>query len=233
MKTIQIRHVKTRSLIFSGSFRNIREAAEAAIADNVSLAFAELSHANLAHAELDGGDFDQACLNGANLTAANLSECSFHAAQMANTQLHSAVFCQSHLEAVDFRGALFGATDITDAYIGRCQFDTLSALEMNFRSIHGMGLSGFTDSDSVLCGISRPPLVIKGLDLPLACLDSHAVIGSQAIAFDALRNILTCAKNPPASVSSHLYAFLRAHRNLLDSLMETRKSFQNQAQKAA
>lgn len=233
MKTIEIKHVRTGSIIFSGFFRNIREAAEQAITENVSLSFADLRHANLAHAELDGGDFDQASLEGSNLTAANLSECSFHTTRMAHAQLHSAVLCQSQLEAVDFRGALFGATDITDACISHCQFDTLSALDMGFTATHTMALNSFSAFDNTLCGLSRPPLVIKGLALPLACLDSHILIGLEALPFRTILDILTYAKRPPEYIPSHTYSFLRAHKNLLNSLMKLHRRPALCEQKAA
>lgn len=233
MKTIEIKHVRTGNIIFSGFFRNIREAAEQAIADNVSLALADLRHANLAHAELDGGDFDQASLEGANLTAANLSECSFHATRITNAQLHSAVFCQSQLEAVDFRGALFGATDITDACISHCQFDTLSALDMDFTATYAISLNSFSAFDNTLCGLSHPPLVIKGLGLPLACLDSHILAGSEALPFRTVQNILMHAKKPPEYIPSRTYSFLRAHKNLLNSLMKLHAQLSPREQKAA
>lgn len=233
MKTIEIKHVRTGSIIFSGFFRNIKEAAENAIADNVSLAFADLRHANLAHAELDGGDFDQASLEGANLTAANLSECSFQATRMTNTQLHGAVFCQSQLEAIDFRGALFGATDITDAHLGHCQFDTLSALDMDFTAACSLALNGFFSFDNTLCGISRPPLVIKGLELPLACLDSHILAGHEALHVRSLHDILMYAEHPPEHIPSRTYAFLRAHNNLLNSLIKRHDRLALHGRKAA
>ncbi len=211
MKTIQINHFRTGQILYQGRFANIRQAVEAALCDRVSLAFADLRHANLVNADLDGAVLDGAQLGDANLLGANLSEASLHRTCFQNALLHSATLCESIIDAANFEGALFGATDLSGAKIRRCLFSTLSALELNYKDAAALNMNGFMAAEDFLCGFSRTPLLLKGLSKPVACLDHKMLIGLEAIEPNA----------PHAPAPSLLAPFIKTHHALLQNLWLT------------
>lgn len=211
MENITITHFRTGQILFEGPFKSLRHAVEAAIADNVSLAFADLRRANLAHAEMDGAILDSAQLQDAHLLGANISEASLRRTSFKNAQMHSAVLCESIIDAASFEGTLFGATDIAGAKIKRCLFDSLSAFSLNFRDAAEVSLNGFMAAQEQLCEFSRPPLALHGLPYPVACLDRKLLVHGHAV-----------GPRPAADqLPSPLFAFIRAHQGLLEILWHT------------
>lgn len=208
MKNIAITHFRTGQTLFEGPFKSLRHAVEAAIADKVPLAFANLRHANLVNAEMDGAILDSAQLEDANLLGANISEASLHRTCFKNAQMHSTVLCESIIDAASFEGTLFGATDITAAKIKRCLFDTLSAFSLNFSDAGDARLNGFMAAHDELCEFSRPPLILNGLAHPIACLDHKLLVRGHALPPDLTRE----------QWPSPLFTFIRAHRTLLETL---------------
>ncbi len=186
----------------------MRQAVEAAIEDKASLAFADLRRANLVNAEMDGAILDNAQLENANLLGANISEASLHRTCFKNALMHSAVLCESIIDAANFQGALFGGTDITGSKIKRSLFDTLSTFSLNFKDAAEISLNGFMAAHEELCEFSRPPLVLNGLIYPIACLDHKLLVHTQA---------LTPHLNQE-HMPSALFAFIRAHKPILDTL---------------
>lgn len=209
MSKLSINHFRTGRALFSGSFKTMKTAVEAAISDNVSLAFADLRHANLINAQMDGAILDGAQLDEANLMGANISEASLRRTSLMNTNLHSVTFCDSILDAINARGALFGGTDITAAIIQRCLFDTLSALELNYRDAKKIGLNGFMADNEQLCEFSQTPILIKGFNYPIYYLDRVTLIGH--IAWE-----LTDKHNLP----SGMFSFIQSHRQTLNNLRQ-------------
>lgn len=208
MKHIAITHFRTGQPLFEGTFKSLRHAVETAVADKISLAFADLRHANLVNAEMDGAILDSAQLAGANLLGANISEASLRRTCFKNAQMHSTLLCESVIDAANFEGVLFGATDIAAARIRRCLFDTLSALSLNFRDAAHVSLNGFMAAHEQLCEFSRPPLTLGGLTYPIACLDRKLLVHGYAFA----------PHLPRAHLPSPLFAFVRTHRSLLETL---------------
>lgn len=211
MNTITIAHFRTRQVLFEGRFKSLRHTVEAAIRDGISLAFADLRHANLVNAEMDGAILDNAQLENANLLGANISEASLYRTSFRNARMHSAILCESAIDAAHFEGALFGATDIAGARMKRCVFDTLSALDLNFEDTAEININSFVAAHNQLCAFSRPPLTLKGLGYPIACLDHKLLVGHHAVVPAAREGQL------PAAIS----AFMRTNRSLLESLWHT------------
>lgn len=210
MPKITIKHSRTGQALFSGDFLSLRDATEAAIADNISLACADLRHANLVNAHLDGAMLDGVQLDEANLMGANISEASLCRACLTNTQLHNAVLCETILNNTDCRGAIFGGTDISNTQIKHCRFDTLSALDLDFSSSKTMDKNSFVADSEYLCAFSRPPLVLHGLSMHVACFDHALMIGHHAF------TTLPTVKMP--DIPSRLFSFIAGHRDLLEHL---------------
>lgn len=207
---VAIRHFRTSHTLFEGPFIDMKEAVESAICDGVSLAFADLRHANLINAQMDGAILDGAQLDEANLMGTNISEASLRQTSLTNALLHSTTFCESILDNVNARGALFGGTDVAGASIRRCTFDTLSALEMNYRDARITQRNIFLADDEEICEFSHPPLVIKGLPFALTRLDHHLLVGHGIIPpYEELKS-----RHLPGA----LYSFLSQHRKLIESL---------------
>lgn len=212
MKTVTIKHLKTGQSLYEGRFTNIRQAAEAAVSEGVSLAFADLRYANLMNAQLDGAILDDAWLDEANLIGANLSEASLRRTSLQNVQLHNAVLCEAMLDSVNGKGALFGGTDICGSQIIRCEFDTLSALDLDFRDASHIQMNSFASINEHICEFSRPPVVIKGLPFQIACFDRHLMIEHHALpVFHEIS---------PAGMSSVFLSFIACHKDLFDRLWQ-------------
>lgn len=212
MKTITIKHFRTGNTLFTGRFSGIRQAVETAISENTPLAFADLRHANLVNALMDGAILDNALLDEANLMGANLSEASLRHTSLINAQLYNTILCESVLDGIQCRGALFGGTDISGARISRCLFDTLSALDLNFRDTAFMDANSFAAGNNYMCEFSRPPLVLKGLPFPITCFERSLLIGHYA-----LPDITPAA---PAQMPSVLFNFIRNHSALISTLWQ-------------
>jgi len=212
LRNIKIKHARTGQIIFSGHFSSIRHAVEAAIRDKASLAFADLRHANLVNAQMDGAILDGAILEEANLMGANLSEASLRQTSLSNAQLYNAILCETVLDAANCRGSLFGATDISGAKIRHCVFDSLSALDLNFRDTDQMRMNSFEGEHEHLCAFSRPPLTLKGLALPITCFD-HAIMVDRYVFTE-----LTLAKS--CEIPSRLRGFVAANSGLIQHVYQ-------------
>jgi len=207
-----IRHFRTGQTLFEGKFKDIRHAVETAIAEGISLAFADLRHTNLINAQMDGAILDGAQLDEANLMGANISESSLRRASLINTHMHCTTLCESILDSVNACGALFDGADISCATIQRCTFDTLSALNLNYCDADKIKLNGFLAEQNILCEFSHPPLVIKGLRYQITRLDRQFLIGHHAMTF-----------MPENSIPEHgLYNFTTAHHTLIQGMLNDR-----------
>ena len=177
MKNISIGNRRTKAVIFSGSFRSMREALEAAVSQNISLAYADLRRARLDNANLDGGDFRHATLEGATLAGANLSEADFSHTNLRGADLTTTCLCESRLVDTDFTNASFAATLITGAVIDNCIFTCASALGLPFAEARA-GRNIF-ELDGKVALFSGPPLVLTGLPKRVAILDTMVMIGDR------------------------------------------------------
>ena len=223
--TISIHHRATGAILYTGPHRDIRAAAEAAVAAGVRLDGADLRRANLANAMLDGAALRQAALRGANLSGANLSEADLVSCDLASTTLYGACLCESALTDCDLRGALCGGTDISGARLERCLFSTLSALQMNFADCRALARCAFHDEPSGTVALfDRAPVVVAGLGLPLAVMDSHVRIGPHMIPRTVWLAIANDNWPGPAGQRPDpaVYGFIRRHARLLDGMIHNR-----------
>lgn len=220
MKTITIKNWRTGQTLYTGKATTMKRVVEKALAEGISLAYADLRHANLMN-DMDGAILDDAQLDQANLIGANLAEASFKRTSLTNTQLHNAILCDALLDSADFTGALFGGTDISRATITHCRFDTLSTLDLNFRDARQIDTNIFTSSNGHLCRFSQPPLALKGLPFPLTFFDKAALVGHHAL------TELPTIKS--SGMSSSLFTFVSGHRDLIDILWKSQSTGEIQA----
>ncbi|QQG37082.1 MAG: pentapeptide repeat-containing protein [Micavibrio aeruginosavorus] len=214
MPRIVIREMHTRRPLFAGDHEDVRNCAETAVAQGLSLKGADLRHANLSNAQLDGAQLQRACLQEANLTGANLSESCLDYAVFDNAQLHSAALCEAQMTGASFRGTLFGATDIAGARLNACVFDTLSALDLNFIDAACLHRLVFMATNDMPCLFSQPPLVLRGLSHMVTCLDRTLLLGHNGFHLPFAPQ--------SRETASEIFTFAHRHAGLIEQLASTR-----------
>lgn len=173
--------------LYYGTFSSFRRCVEQAIADGVSLRGAALSQANLLNAELDGADLRQADLSECNLSGANASECLLAGANLTGATLHGTTLCESDLSYACMESAAFGATDIFASVLKECHFSSLSAFTLDFIDADSMSGSHFINPCGTICPMSRPPVLIQGLNQRIIIMDRHIKIGHDVFALDQVQ----------------------------------------------
>lgn len=222
MSHIVIRSQTTSKALFEGPFKNIAEALEAGLEDNVCLDGAALTGANLVNANLDGLHLRHADLKHANLSGANLSECVFEQCGFEHAVFHGACLCESSIAMCHFGGALFGATDISGADIKGCGFSTLSALSMNYINARSIDYCCYQDSGEAIHSFSSPPVTIGGLPYPVAILeDNILLIGGEGRPIDEWLERISGSKPVDTISSGRQYAFIRQYMPLFLSLTKS------------
>jgi len=180
MTYYQIKNYITNTPIYEGDFKTFSYCLEQAVADNVTLRYADLRHQNLSNANLDGAIITNSTFSGSNLMGANLSEANLCHSTFHNCDLQAACLSYSNLNTCDFRGALFGATLINDTSMEKAKFSTLSCFDLDFFSVVNMDGSTFCNGHDEIYEMSRSPIVIKGLlNTPVIILDKYIKIGSE------------------------------------------------------
>jgi hypothetical protein len=175
MQTFRLYH-RDQSLLYESTCRSLRECVEEAVRNSVTLDGVNLAYADLSEIDLDGAHLHDASFESANLTGANISEASLKGCNFRKSALFNACFCHSDLNASDFSDAEFGATDLAGAGLENCIFSGPSILKINLSDCESLSGSIYkTDWNS--CPMSRPPLVIAGLDVPVSVFDRHVLIG--------------------------------------------------------
>lgn len=190
--------------LYYGTFSSFRRCVEQAVADGVSLRGASLHNANFLNADLDGADLRQADLSGCNLTGANASECQMNGADFTGATLHGTILCESDLSHAHMGSVAFGATDIFAAVLKDCRFSSLSAFTLNF--IDALTLSGscFINPCRTICPMSRPPVLIQGLNQRMIIMDRHIKIGHDVFALDSVQRPAALGRINPASLRLRL-----------------------------
>ena len=174
MNMYRIHTTQTRQVLFEGKFISFKACLERAIQDRINLRHADLKNTNLMNANLDDAQLSHADFSGANLTGANLSESELQKATYINSVLYNTCLAYSDLRQSNFDGASFGATDITGCDISFSRFSTLSCFSLDFFNVKHMRDCCFVNHDGILSRMSRPPVVIRGLQsLPVVFMDRH------------------------------------------------------------
>ena len=171
----------TNEVLFDGWFETIKDCVEQAVADSICLDGVNLASMNLACANLDDAQMTGANLSGANLNGANLSEGIFDCATMAGADLSHACLALSSLMNVDMTGAFFAATDVTDAVITGCQFSCPSVFTTIFGRAALFSGCSFVSEEKGICPMSKPPIVISGLQCDIVYMDTIIKIGHDFI----------------------------------------------------
>lgn len=186
------------------------------MADGVDMRSLKLSGLNLARANLDGGVFEGTDFSGCNLGGANMSECDLRACVFAHAALMDVCLCDSDLTRATFYEASFSASDITGSHVESCLFSCPSAFTLKFADAACFkDCTFYADGDH--CPMSRPPLVVGGLSLPLVVMDDHLMIGR------TVRTLGEWACNARfGNGDTRERAFFTAHRALICELLEVK-----------
>ena len=217
MPRVQIKNHRTGTVLFEGDFTTAKACVEQAVRDSVCLDYADLHNANLCNAMLDDALMRHARLDYANLTGANLSEARLDGTSFASATLHASCLCYSSLNNANFDSAQFGATDITGCALRKGRFSGLSAFTLNFIDAGVMDNCLYRSTAGVACPLSKPPLVLQGMDLPVILLDRHLKIGPLVRPF---RDWFHTNDNSTARhhADSHINDFFERHHTFLEVL---------------
>ncbi len=186
---------KDQTPIFDGAFTSFIACLEDAVKKEKDLSNIDLKHQNLSNANLDNAYMPGAELTGANLTGANFSESNLIGAHLQDSELYNTCFAYSEMSHSDFRGASFGATMIEGCIIDGATFSTLSCFDLDFRNVATMKDCKFESFDGALYGMTKHPIVLKGLlNTPIVILDQTITIGANILPktiLPALLNAMT------------------------------------------
>lgn len=233
MKQHQLLDTKTGHIIFAAKSRSIKQLVETAVEQNLSLAGCDLRGADLTNAQLDGGDFQNANLQGANLRGTNLSEVDLSDADLRDTNMCDACLCDSVLRGADLRYARFGGALWAGADLSSALVAGSSALELPWQELgNWRGIRFETESEQLRIIITKPPLVIKGLDMKIIMLPNIMMIGRTLFAIHD-RSGTPFIKHPDHE-SAQALTFYKSHAPLIETLLqEIRKNEPQRLRKSA
>ena len=220
MKFFKINTNNGQDILYSGDFETIKGCVEAAVADGVSLSCADLKGLNLTNAEMDEADLRHARLDNTNLSGANLSCADLHGASFRNAALYNACLCESDLSNAQFFDARFGGTDIAWTNLSGASFDGQSCLDLSFKETLCLTSCRYYDHTGVVCGMNKPPLIVKGLQYQIILFDEHMKVGNAVLPY------LTWLKMPPEetrlSFGIEISHFMQVYKYLLLELSRKR-----------
>jgi uncharacterized protein YjbI with pentapeptide repeats len=194
MQTYRLRH-RDHTTLFEGEYHTHRECIEDALNQAICL---------------DGAVLRDVSFTGANLTGANISEAELYYCQFDNASLFNVCFAHSDLTGSLFTYTGFGGTDLTGTILDSCLFSGLSALSLNFQSCDSMHNTLY-QSSTRRCEMSVPPVVVGGLNEPIALFDRDILIGNtlfSTVNSIWLRDASYAALHPKGEVSPDLYKSL-------------------------
>ena len=191
MQTFRLHH-RNQHLLYESSCRSLRECVEEAFQDNINLDGINLAYSDLSEINLDGTQLNDANFEGANLTGANISEAVLLNCTFLDAALYNTCFCHSDLSGSNFSGAVFGGADLAGASLENCTFSDPSALNINFTDCKTLSGTVYK-TDWKLCPMSKPPLIIAGLDVSISIFDQDILIGQNLFNWD--RSIWKQEKN--------------------------------------
>lgn len=151
-----------------------------AIKDNHDLKELDLSYQNLSGFDFNGLDLSGSTFEGSNLTGANFSECELKHCFFLNADLSGVSFDSSNLHGARFKQSLFSSsTTVKDARLTNCLFTGTSVFNVNLRETLSLSKSRYLHHSGDYCTINLPPIVVKGLRLPVVFMDKHLLIGQE------------------------------------------------------
>lgn len=217
---IKLKKAGSETVIYAGEFSSIKSCVEAAIRDNLCLDYVDLRGANLMNAELDDAQmryarFDQANLSGANMSSGHFDGASFRGALLCNVCL-----CESVLRQCQFFDAALDGCDLAWADISGSAFDGLGSLNLNFSDVLLMNDTKYYDHTGVVCGMSRPPMVLRGLRYCVAFFDDHLKIGGAALPYHVWARMSD--HDIRAAFGGDVVQFLAAYRDVFFELLRKR-----------
>ncbi|MFK7839088.1 MAG: pentapeptide repeat-containing protein [Bdellovibrionales bacterium] len=168
--------------IFSGFYKGFITCLEDAVLRKIPLHNINLNGKNLTNANLDDGLFANADFSNTNLTGVNLSESYCKGANFSNASLFNTCLAYSNLINCNFKGASFGATDMSAALLDQSEFSTLSAFSIDFTKTKQMRNCIFIDYDGCISTLSKPPIVITGIQSkPIILMDDQIYFGQSRL----------------------------------------------------
>lgn len=220
MASTNIKSAATGKILYASGARTVKNCLEEAVSKGINLDYADLRHANLSGANLDDARLRHARFDHANLSGANLSEAILDGGSFHNAALHSACLSLSSARNCRFDGALFGATEIAGAVLDFCRFSTYSAFSLSFIDCASMKGCVFTNAGKITSQMSTPPIVISGLEYPVALMDDHLMINGISDTYAAWSRLIAGSHTSGAKIDNNLLAFIRRNRDLLSNLTQ-------------
>jgi uncharacterized protein YjbI with pentapeptide repeats len=188
MKSTQLKQRGNNSIVFSGNYASLRLSVEAALEAGTTLDEVDLKNANLCNSRIDGIKMRSADLRRSNLSGANISEADLDRSDFREAEFYNTCLCVSRIKGCDFRHARFGGTDITASKIDGSLFAGLSCFSLNFRETLSMDGCFYEDINANLLSMSKPPVVIYGLERFIAFLDDHLLIGNSGFSLKGINH---------------------------------------------
>lgn len=182
MRTITLMSTHNTPL-YEGQHRDLKEAIEYAISQNIPLNEIDLSYKKLRHINLDGVHIKSASFKGADLRGANMSEAQFISCDFSESLLDDVCFCYSDILYCNFRLSHFHTTDISMATLDFCEFEGLSLFDIDFHTAYRLRHLTFTSRNKTHHFSSLPALVTQGKN-HLVILDNTFIFNDYTHTFE-------------------------------------------------
>jgi hypothetical protein len=159
-KLLTIDNAITDIAIFSARAHTLRDVAEAAVEENVSLACADLAHvdlsgAQLARVNLTGAVLTEVDFSGADLSGATLASAKISKGKLVGAQLHGAILCGASLAGADLTEADLTEADLSGVDLRQACFSSTIMPDGRvwevFRKDPLRGIKGTPEAHSRLC----------------------------------------------------------------------------------
>jgi uncharacterized protein YjbI with pentapeptide repeats len=193
MRKFQLMTTENKNL-YEGYHHNLTQAVEYAISQNIQLHGINLSDADLQHINLDGVRLNDGNLKGANLSGANMSEGEFINCDFSATDLSNACLCYTNFSKCNFRYSFFAGIDIAMSSLILCDFQGLSALQIDYHKAFNCESLTFTHFENII-NFSTPPTIIKQGKRIVAIFDNVMIFNDIQHTFDYI--------DTPESILNH------------------------------
>jgi len=131
--SIEIKRIDGTVAYESQSATSLKEAAEEAVRQGVSLALANFSGANFSGAHFSGANF-----SGANFSLANFSRANFSGANFSGADFSLADFSRANFSRANFSGADFYKANFSGANFSGANFSRANFYGANFSGAEGI-----------------------------------------------------------------------------------------------
>lgn len=184
-------------ILFEGRFATLKKCVEAAVEYKANLQGVNLRQANLNGAAIDGAQMPQACLWGANLSGADMSEGDYSGADFRAANFVDTALGDSNLSDADLSGAYFSKTILTQTCLRATRFSCPSIFTLNLVDAATLQGSIYSHQGEIECDLSHAPLVIRGLQRPIICMDDAVLVGTTLKKIEMREDIMRALLTSP------------------------------------